>query len=71
MRSSGAGCSSGCGSFPPEGAWRRGQRTFNEDPEVQQLVLNRLRFHAFQITQQDNAQTGKLGVETLEDQAAA
>ncbi|MEQ1750507.1 MAG: hypothetical protein ABL974_13860, partial [Prosthecobacter sp.] len=55
----------------PNGQPSRAQRTFNEDPEVQQLVLNRLRFHAFQLTQQDNAQTGKLGVETIEDKAAA
>jgi hypothetical protein len=54
----------------PNGQASRAQRTFNEDPEVQQLVLNRLRFHAFQLTQQDNAQTGKLGVEPIEDQAA-
>lgn len=53
----------------PNGQLSRAQRAFAEDPEIQQLVLNRLRFHAFQLTQQENAQTGKLGVEPVADQA--
>jgi hypothetical protein len=33
----------------PEGQPTRAQRLFAEDPEVQVLVMNRLRFHAIQI----------------------
>lgn len=51
-----------------QGQASRAQRIFSEDPDVQQLVLNRLRFHAFQLTQQENAQTGKLGVEPVAEQ---
>lgn len=51
-----------------DGQASRAQRAFMEDPAVQRLVLNRLKFHAFQITQQENAVTGRLGVEPAEDQ---
>ncbi len=54
----------------PNGQPTRAQRLFTEDPEVQALVMNRLRFHAVQIQQMENAQTGKIGVEPVAEQDA-
>lgn len=54
----------------PDGQPSRAQRLFAEDPAVQALVANRLRFHAIQLMQQQNAQTGKLGVEPVAEQNA-
>lgn len=54
----------------PEGQPTRAQRLFAEDPEVQALIMNRLRFHALQIQQMENAQTGKIGVEPVAEENA-
>lgn len=53
----------------PEGQPSRAQSLFGEDPDIQQRVAKRLQFHAFQMTQQQNAATGKLGVEVDEEAA--
>lgn len=45
-----------------DGQPTRTQSIFQEDPDVQARVANRAKFHAFQLAQQQNAQTGKMGV---------
>lgn len=53
-----------------EGAMSKPQRLAMEDPDVAALVQNRFKFHAFQLQQQENAGTGRLGVEPVREVAA-
>jgi len=47
------------------------QRTMQADPDVAALVENRIKFHDFQLAQQTNANTGKLGVKAQQQAPAA
>lgn len=49
----------------PDGQPSRAQKLMTEDPDVGARVANRLKFHAFQLAQQDNATTGRVGVEPV------
>lgn len=53
-----------------EGSFTKPQRTATEDPDVAKLVGNRLKFHSFQLQQQENAGVGRLGVEPIREEAA-
>lgn len=45
-----------------DGQPSRAQRIFSEDPDVQERIANRFKFHTHQIKQQQNAATGRAGV---------
>jgi hypothetical protein len=47
------------------------QRTMQENADVAALVENRVKFHDFQLDQQTNANTGKLGVKAQQQAPAA
>lgn len=51
----------------PDGQPSRAQRLFESDPEVKALVMNRLKFHARQLQQQQNAVTGRQLVQPVDD----
>ncbi len=53
----------------PDGQMTKPQRTATTDPDVAALVQNRLKFHAFQLQQQENAGTGRIGVEPIREAA--
>jgi hypothetical protein len=48
-----------------DGTPTRAQKILSEDTDVQARIANRAKFHVFQLTQQENAQTGKVGVEPV------
>ncbi len=50
----------------PNGQPSRAQRLFEGDPEVKALVENRLKFHARQLQQQQNAVTGRQLVQPVD-----
>ena len=52
-----------------EGALSKPQRTATTDPDVAALIQNRFKFHAFQLQQQENAGTGRTGVEPIREAA--
>jgi hypothetical protein len=54
-----------------DGQPTKAQRTLSEDPDVQKRVLNRLRYHARQLKQEENAITGARQVETVTQEAEA
>jgi len=54
-----------------DGSMSKPQRTATTDPDVAALVQNRFKFHAFQLQQQQNAGTGRTGVEPIRQPAAA
>jgi hypothetical protein len=52
-----------------EGTMSKPQKTAMSDPDVAALVQNRFKFHAFQLQQQENAGTGRTGVEPIREAA--
>lgn len=52
-----------------EGTMSKPQKLAMSDPDVAALVQNRLKFHAFQLQQQENAGTGRTGVEPIREAA--
>jgi len=50
-----------------EGTLSKPQKTASTDPDVAALVQNRFKFHAFQLQQQENAGTGRTGVEPIRE----